>query len=97
MVLEYSSALPIKTKIITLTQEILRRMRNISRREPVETRIEIIDKFMVKLVNSGYPLEIRIDVLESGLKGYYRMVLGETEGIGRVNMAASEGFRLCEA
>ena len=55
-VLEYASALTIKTKIITLTKEVLRRMRNTARREPVESRIMILDEFMIKLVNSAYPL-----------------------------------------
>ena len=96
-VLEYGSALPIKTKIITLTQEVLRRMRNTARREPIATRVEILNYFMVKLKNSEYPLEIRKEVLVSGLKGYYRMVLGEVEGVRRVNMAAKEGLRLREA
>ena len=87
-VLEYGSALPLKTKIITLTQEILRRMRNTARREPVTSRVDILNTFFMKMTKSGYPIEVKKTVLESGLRGYYRMVLGEVEGIRRVNMAA---------
>ena len=96
-VLEYESALPIKIKIVTLTQEILRRMRNSSRREPISYKVELLDSFMVKLMKSGYPVDVRKTVLEAGLKGYYRMVPGEVEIIRTVNMPASLGLKLREA
>ena len=93
-VIEYSSALPMSTKITTLTQEILRINRNTSRREGAQVRIAMINKFMNKMSISGYPESVRLNVLESGTKGYYNMVMKEVNGEGRVNRAASEGHRL---
>ena len=85
------SALPITTKITTLSQEGLRRMRNTSRSQGTQVIIEILNLFMIKMLNSGYPEDIRYEVLKSCVKGYYRMVLSEVCGTRRVNESSKVG------
>ena len=76
-VIEFGSAMAIKSKIQILAQEIIRRNRNTSRRATVEERTRIIDSFMIKLLNSGYSEELIRTILEAGLNGYYKMVTKE--------------------
>ena len=51
------SALPARTKITVLTQEVVRRMRNTSLSVQISERINILDKLMVKMRRSGYDQE----------------------------------------
>ena len=92
-VMEYESAAPIRSKIVTLSQEIIRLMRNTSRRTLTSTRVEILTRFIKKLKLSKYPNSICQEVLEAGLKGYFRMVGDEINGKDRVNREAGVGLR----
>ena len=85
------SALPHRTKITTLTQEIIRRMRNTSRKVGKGRRAEILSKFMKKMRKSGYNSKVRRNVLLAGLKGYYNMVKEEESGGRKVNRPRWEG------
>ena len=81
------SAMGERAKMTTLTQECIMRMRNTS-----STRAEIISNtVMTKMKHSGYSSKQRKDVMEAGLKGYYRMVAREEAGGRKVNRPASEG------
>ena len=53
-VMNAQAALPIKNKISTLSQEVVRRMVNTGRDIDTKIRIDILNKFMIKLRNSGY-------------------------------------------
>ena len=69
----------------TLSQEIIRRMKNTSQRVCNTIRCEILTDFMEKLQRSGYPEEFRKNCLVAAMKGYTRMVKNEEEGLGPVN------------
>ena len=86
-----SSAMPKRTKISTLSQEIIRRMKNTSRNISNERRNEILSEFMKKMKRSGYNAKTRREVLISGMKGYIKMVRTEEEGGTKVNRPRWEG------
>ena len=91
VVLMERSALPIKTKIQILVQEIVRRRRNTYQGE---SRMEIereLTEFMVKLKISGYSREHRWEILKSGTKKYHRMLKNEKEGKRSLNRPKWEG------
>ena len=87
------SAHPCKMKMTVLGQEVIRRMRNTGRNVPVSHRVAILNKFMVKMLRSGYGEKERANVLTSGVNGYYAMLAREEDGgtpvnrDGRVNRA----------
>ena len=86
-----SSALPIRMKISTLANDIKRRLRNCGRSITIGEKVEIVNCFMVKLKKSGYSERLRREILEAGLKGFYRMLETEqTTGI-RVNQSPEIG------
>ena len=60
-------------------------MRNTGREEPVESRVEILSDLMLKMKDSGYSSSKRVNVLKSGLSGYYSMVLVVVYGGRPVN------------
>merc|ERR1711940_508845 len=74
MVLHRRSAMPESTRRSTLNQELIRRMINTSELVSLEERIDIIDKYAVKLMNSEYPLEEARNIIIGGLKGYERLL-----------------------
>ena len=57
MVLHRRSAMPEGTRRSTLNQELIRRMINTSELVDIEKRIEIVDSYAQKLINSEYSLE----------------------------------------
>ena len=84
-------ALPHRIKVTTLTQEVIRRMRNTSRSVGKSRRAEILSNFMKKMKKSGYCRKTRRNVLLAGLKGYFRMVKEEDAGGRKVNRPRWEG------
>ena len=91
LVVMEKSALPHRVKITTLTQEIIRRMKNTCRRLGKQRRAEIITKFMKKMKRSGYSAKVRRNVALAGLKGYLNMVKTEESGGRKVNRPRWEG------
>ena len=74
MVLHKRSAMPEGTRRATLNQELIRRMINTSELVPIEKRLEIIDKYAGKLLNSEYNMIETRRVIIDGLKGYERLL-----------------------
>ena len=74
MVLHRRSAMPEGTRRATLNQELIRRMVNTSEMVEMEKRLEIVDKYAQKLINSEYTLEQTRDAIIGGLKGYERLL-----------------------
>ena len=74
MVLHKRSAMPEGTRRATLNQELIRRMINTSELVSNEKRIEIIDKYAGKLINSEYSVKETRKVIIDGLKGYERLL-----------------------
>ena len=62
-------ALPTRTKMTVLSQEIIRMMRNTAKGEKVEEKAKILTGLMKKMAKSGYAEKERKDVLRSGLDG----------------------------
>ena len=79
------SAMAQSSKISTLSQEVVRRMQNTARDVNIESRIEILSKFMAKLKRSGYNERVRRSILEAGINGYYNKVAREMKGGAKVN------------
>ena len=91
LVLMEGSALPHKMKVTTLSEEVLRRMKNTSKKVGKSRRAAIMTDFMKKMRRSGYGAKMRRNVAIAGLRGYYRMVRVEEEGGRRVNRPRWEG------
>ena len=91
LVIMENSALPHRMKITTLSQEIVRRMRNTCRAVSSKRRGEILSVYMRKLQRSGYSQATREMVATAGVKGYLRMVSDEADGGRRVNRPRQDG------
>jgi hypothetical protein len=80
-----ASAMSANTKWSSLSQEVIRRMKNTSQRVSHVTRESILTDYMRKLKRSGYPESFRCKILIKGLEGYTKMVQSEASGIGPIN------------
>jgi hypothetical protein len=80
-----TSAMSANTKWSSLSQEVIRRMKNTSGRVSHVTRESILTEYMRKLKRSGYPESFRCKILIKGLEGYTKMVQSEASGIGPIN------------
>ena len=69
-----------RQKIVTLSEEIKRRMLNMDPVHTKEERLQIILKFSQKMVDSGYVSDTRKEILISGITRYYRLVLQDIAG-----------------
>ena len=87
-VIQMKSAMAIKSKIATLSQEIIRRLMNTSRSVEKEEKMTIVKLFMKKLMASGYDRKMRETILKSGLRGFFKKVEREEAGGRRVNQQA---------
>ena len=76
-VMDNKSAMPRRTKVASLTLEVVRRLCNTSREVDDKDKGEILSKFMRKLQLSGYSLKVRADILAAGVKTYRRKELAE--------------------
>ena len=75
-----NSALNARTKRTVLTQECLRRLRNTKIELGEEVRNSHLNKFMLKMKNSGYSKRWRIQILDSALKAFDKMVDQDQKG-----------------
>ena len=74
MVLHRRSAMPESIRRATLNQEMIRRMINTSEGVELSKRLEIVDDYGQKLLNSEYSLKEARDTIIGGLKGYERLL-----------------------
>ena len=91
-----NSAQPAQVKFATLSQELVRQMKNMSRECTVEERAKVCNKFMVKMSNSGHNEEMRKQILRAGTRDYCKMVENEIMGISMVNRLVDEGRKFRE-
>ena len=75
-----NSALGWSKKRTILTQECLRRLRDTKFELGPEVRKIHLDNFMLKLKNSGYIKKFRMEILDSGLKAYNKMLDNDKTG-----------------
>ena len=66
--------MPESTRRSTLNQELIRRMVNTSEKVPMSKRLEIVDKYAQKMINSEYSLDMTRQTIVGGLKGYERLL-----------------------
>ena len=69
-----SSALSFPKKRTILTQEFLRRLRNTKVELGPEIQKKHLNQFMQKLKHSGYSQKFRMEILDSALKAFEKMV-----------------------
>ena len=74
------SAINSNSKRTILTQECLRRMRNTKVELGESVRNKHLNDFMLKMKNSGYTQNYRIQILKSALKAFQKMVEEDTNG-----------------
>ena len=78
-------------KTTTLTQEVIRRMRNNSREADQEERVSILTTFAVKMYRSGYREEKRREILVAGLKRYGKQLDMEDRRVRSLYRKQHEG------
>ena len=75
-----NSALRIASTRTSLTRECLRIIRNTKKELDVQIRNNHLNKFMLRLKNSGYSQNYRKQILDSALKAHAKMVEDDTSG-----------------
>ena len=79
-VISKSSAMPKSAKMESLSQGIFRRLHNTKREIDNNVKINILNKYMAQLKQSGYNEEERYHIIKSGYKGYEKLEQKENEG-----------------
>ena len=74
------SAINASSKRTILTQECLRRIRNTKMELGMKVRNEHLNNFMVKMKNSGYSQKYRIQILNSALNAFEKMLEEDRNG-----------------
>ena len=69
-VIHKDSALSENSKMASLSQNVVRHMRNTSERLDISERVKVVNKFRQRMANSGYSEQQSKRVIISGLKGY---------------------------
>ena len=79
-VLLADSAINSASKRTILTQECIRRLRNTKVELGEDCQNKHLSNFMLKLKNSGYNRKFRVEILDSALKGFKKMLEEDREG-----------------
>ena len=74
LVIMKRSAMCQSQKISILTNELIRRLSNISESLPDTVRVKVIDKFTCQMKNSGYDRMEILEMVMSALRGFKRKV-----------------------
>ena len=61
-----------KSKIVVLSKELRRRLRNSDKRHSTAELLEIIEKFLQKMSDSGYDPKTREEVVRSAVRKHHR-------------------------
>ena len=69
-----TAANPWQQKRTTLTQELIRRLRNTRKELSCQRKQEILSDYMQMLKNSGYTVNFLREILSSGLNGYNKIL-----------------------
>ena len=87
------SALPQNMKIQSLSNDLIRQMKNVSELLPGNTRIEVVNNYTRKLRRSGYGFKQTRRIIVSGLTGYERILRLEKTGKGKVHRSAKSSLK----
>ena len=90
-VIQKLSALSENSKVASLSQEVIRRMKNTSEQLQIVDRVEVIDMFSGKLMASGYSREQTARIITAGLRGYEKARKRDQEGRGKLHKSAAAG------
>ena len=77
--LQEDTALNQNTLITSLNNEVGRRLDNCSETVPIKDKVEMLDRFCQKMVNSGHTVKSIRVVMVGGIKGYKRKLLRNLE------------------
>ena len=83
-------AYPWRLKLITLAEEVTRRMVNMDRGHTMDERLAVMNKFCTMMKDSHYNTKSRWQIIYSGLVKYYRMLAVQSMGGRRINRSAAE-------
>ena len=72
--LQADTALNQNCMVRSLGNEVIRRLDSFSKSVPLTQKVEVLDKFSQKLVNSGHKVVTVRSILISGIKGFNRRV-----------------------
>ena len=86
--------MPFRSKRICLVQEVIRILRNTSRKLPIETRNMLLSRFSFRMMESGYSETMREEVITSGVSGYQKQV--ERDEAGQCPLYRPTGFQESE-
>ena len=86
------SALGENTRISSLTQNIIRRMKNIGEEVEMKERIRVVDEFTDQMLFSGYSVEQTRKIIIAGLKGYENLLKKAERGQTRIHRPAADGL-----
>ena len=76
-----SSANPLQQKRTTFTQEVIQRLLRTRKEQCCSKKQQILSEYMQVLKNSGYKSQFRKEVLDSGVKGYNKILSDHLSGI----------------
>ena len=90
--IQRKSALGENCKVASLSQNMVRRMKNTSEDLPDSERVSIINEYSAQLRDSGYSVTQTRRIVSAGLTGYQRLVEKWKKGEAILHRSASEGF-----
>ena len=88
-VMLFNSVMPEHMKRRTLSQEVIRILRNCHPDLPWEEKLEHLNALTERMRDSGYPERMRAEIIQSGLNGYNKMRETERNGGRPVNRLRS--------
>ena len=91
LLIHRKSALGENVKVASLTQNLVRRMKNTSEDVPDVERVKIVDEFYMQLRGSGYSHEQSRKVIKAGLMGYENLLSKYKKGEVKLHRSAQEG------
>ena len=86
-----NSALSENSKVASLSQDLVRRMKTTSQDLSMDRRIDIIDEYAAKLTRSGYSRIQTTKIIVAGLRGFERALKRHREGKTKLHRSAAEG------
>ena len=89
--IDRKSALGENTKVASLTQNLMRRMKNTSEDVDNSVRVDIVNAFSSQLKVSGYSDDQNARIVKAGLTGYENLLKKCKLGKAKMHRLASEG------
>ena len=90
-VIARKSAMSENGKVASLSQDLVRRLKNTNLELPQEEKNEIVNQYSRKLTTSGYSRDQVHRVVTAGLRGFEKMAKRQQEGLGNIHRPAAEG------